>query len=274
LANFVLSIEKEKMKKGLSLFILFIINISGIIAQSNPDDYWLNNGFNDGDTVTTNSGYFYDDGGNDVYHENQDWTVRFCSENGNPITLDFSNFATHYGGPLPSGGEHALYDYMLVSYPPSADYVVYYNDTPEFSFTSQSTCINFGFHSDSDGDIDVDDLRLLTPDDVVDNILKPHYWDRWRADEIISQSVANILVDWVWGSGVHGIKKVQQALRLNDDGIVGRKTLAAVNKENPHDLFFIIKGLRIAFLYQICKSRPANKKFLNGWLNRLNNMEW
>jgi len=131
-----------------------------------------------------------------------------------------------------------------------------------------------GYDLDNDGDIDVDDLRLLTPDDVVDNILKPHYWDRWRADEIISQSVANILVDWVWGSGVHGIKKVQQALRLNDDGIVGRKTLAAVNKENPHDLFFIIKGLRIAFLYQICKSRPANKKFLNGWLNRLNNMEW
>jgi len=154
LANFVLSIEKEKMKKGLSLFVIFIIYISGIIAQSNPDDYWLNNGFNNGDTVKTNSGYFYDDGGNDVYHENQDWTVRFCSENGNPITLDFSNFATHYGGPLPSGGEHALYDYMLVSYPPSADYVVYYNDTPEFSFTSQSTCINFGFHSDSDGDID------------------------------------------------------------------------------------------------------------------------
>ena len=32
-------------------------------------------------------------------------------------------------------------------------------------------------------------------------ILKGEYWDRWKADEIRNQSVANLLVDWVWGSG-------------------------------------------------------------------------
>ena len=54
-----------------------------------------------------------------------------------------------------------------------------------------------GYDKDGDGDIDVDDLHLLTREDVVKRVLKPHYWDRWKADLITSQSVANILVDWV-----------------------------------------------------------------------------
>ena len=41
-----------------------------------------------------------------------------------------------------------------------------------------------GYDKDGDGDIDVDDLRLLTREDVVNRVLKPHYWDRWKADDI------------------------------------------------------------------------------------------
>jgi lysozyme family protein len=137
-----------------------------------------------------------------------------------------------------------------------------------------STYKKVGYDKDGDGDVDVDDLKLITDEDVERLILKPHYWDRWKADQIKSQSVANILVDWVWGSGVHGIKRVQEALRISVDGIVGRETISAVNSQNPHDFFFIIKGLRIAFLYEICRSRPANKKFLNGWLNRLEDLDF
>ncbi len=34
-----------------------------------------------------------------------------------------------------------------------------------------------GYDKDGDGDIDVDDLRLLTREDVVNRVLKPHYWE-------------------------------------------------------------------------------------------------
>ena len=61
-----------------------------------------------------------------------------------------------------------------------------------------STWKQVGYDKDGDGDIDVNDLHLLTRDDVVNRVLKPHYWDRCRADEIESQSIANIFVDWVW----------------------------------------------------------------------------
>jgi len=54
--------------------------------------------------------------------------------------------------------------------------------------------------------------------------LRPHYWERWQADRIRNQSVAELLVDWVWASGINGIKIPQQMLNLKPDGIVGEKT--------------------------------------------------
>lgn len=131
-----------------------------------------------------------------------------------------------------------------------------------------------GYDKDGDGDIDVDDLRLLTREDVVNRVLKPHYWDRWKADDIKSQSVANILVDWVWASGAHGIKIPQRLLGVSVDGIVGPKTLAAVNARNPRELFDMIKIARFDFIEDICRKCPANNKFKRGWMNRINDIAY
>lgn len=145
-----------------------------------------------------------------------------------------------------------------------------------------------GYDKDGDGDIDVDDLKLLTDADVRNRVLKPHYWDRWKADRIKSQGIANILVDWVWGSGKHGIVIPQRLLGVVPDGIVGEKTLAAVNAADPRQLFDAIFEARKKFLHDITNQSVAkyerkigrkatnaelkkhtNKRFINGWLNRL-----
>lgn len=151
-----------------------------------------------------------------------------------------------------------------------------------------STWKQCGYDKNGDGKIDVTDLKLISNADVRDRVLRPHYWNKWKADDIASQKVANILVDWVWGSGAHGIKKPQMLLGVAADGIVGPKTLAAVNSSNPDELFDSIYKARETFLKNIVNASVASyekkigrkatekellkytqKRFLKGWLNRL-----
>ena len=117
------------------------------------------------------------------------------------------------------------------------------------------------------------DLRNMT-DQQWETIFKKHFWDKWRADEIEDQSVANILVDWLWASGSYGIKIPQRVLGVSVDGIVGAKTIAAVNAKDGKQFFKEIRQERVDFIDRICTSRPQNKKFRKGWLNRINSLKY
>lgn len=114
----------------------------------------------------------------------------------------------------------------------------------------------------------VERLRGLSQE-TWEDIFVSMYWQRWRADMITSQAVANILVDWLWLSGGYGITIPQRVLGTRQDGIVGAKTLRAVNRSNPQELFDRIYRERLAFIDRICAFRPANNKFRRGWINRL-----
>lgn len=115
----------------------------------------------------------------------------------------------------------------------------------------------------------VSDLASMSYDIWLD-ILKTMFWDRWRADEIRDQKVAEMLVDWVWASGSYGVTLPQKALGVTADGIVGPQTLSAVNSRSATALLKTLKEERIAFVERICKSRPANLRFRSGWLRRIN----
>lgn len=149
-----------------------------------------------------------------------------------------------------------------------------------------------GYDKNSDGVIDTKDVKLLTVDDAT-SIMKKQFWDKWKADQIKDQSLANILVDWIWGSGKWGILKPQRILGVTADGVVGPKTLAALNSANSRALFNKIKASRAEFFNQIVKESVAayekkigrkatqaeklkytKQRFLKGWMRRLNAIEY
>lgn len=123
-------------------------------------------------------------------------------------------------------------------------------------------------------DATVEQLRNITDQQWL-HIFKNGYWDRFRADEIKSQSVANICVDWAWGSGpVTAAKRVQQLLGVKVDGIVGLKTLAAINRMDAKSLFYAIKSARLSFVYGIVEQSHSQARFLKGWCNRINDLKF
>lgn len=118
------------------------------------------------------------------------------------------------------------------------------------------------------------DLKNMKEDEW-NYIFKTGYWDKWKADEIKTQAIANIVVDWVWASGVYGIKFVQRILGVVDDGKVGPKTIAALNGyKNQKELFGKIWSRRKKHFDDIVKNNPSQKVFLKGWYNRLNSFKW
>jgi lysozyme family protein len=119
----------------------------------------------------------------------------------------------------------------------------------------------------------VNDLKNITPTQW-DYIFINGFWNRCKADEIKNQSVANSIVDWVFTSGTHGIRIIQRHLGIDDDGIIGDKTLAKINSADPLKLFNEIRELKIDYINRICAERPRNKVFKAGWLRRINSLKY
>lgn len=146
----------------------------------------------------------------------------------------------------------------------------------------------YGYDKNGDGKIDEKDVRLISEKDAT-NIMKKRFWDVWLGDQIKDQSLANTLVDWLWASGKWGIIRPQRLLGVKADGIVGPKTLAALNAQDPEKFFAKIKEDRKRYITEIVNSsvrkyekkigrkatykekmKWTNQRFQNGWLRRLN----
>lgn len=110
-------------------------------------------------------------------------------------------------------------------------------------------------------------LPVLEP--LVIEFYKSHYWDKIQLDKVCNDDVAGFVFDWFVNSGTAGIKSIQRALGLDDDGIVGRKTIHAINNYNGN-LLERLKIARTTFFKSIVRNDNSKAKFLQGWLNRVN----
>lgn len=119
-----------------------------------------------------------------------------------------------------------------------------------------------------------EELRKITIADW-EAIFKTMFWDVARADEIEDQNVANAVVDWIWMSGPSKLKTVQLIVGVEADGLVGPKTIAAINGfASQRDLFYQIQQARKNACEKIVAQNPSQRKFLRGWLNRINDLSY
>ena len=132
---------------------------------------------------------------------------------------------------------------------------------------------NMGYDKNGDSIINEVDIMLLTKEDAL-KVLKKGYWDKWEADEITNQSIAEQLVEWVWGSGIWGIKLPQRLLKLKEDGVVGPVTLKAINSADPKVLHSQLVAARLKFVDDIVKNNSSQSKFIKGWKNRINDFKF
>lgn len=120
----------------------------------------------------------------------------------------------------------------------------------------------------------IEQLKNMT-DEQWETIFRKGFWDKFKADEIANQSIADICVDWAWGSGtVTAIKQVQRILNVAVDGVVGKVTLSAINNEDPKTLFDKIMSARLSFIEAIVKRDPSQKVFIKGWRNRITSIKF
>ena len=132
------------------------------------------------------------------------------------------------------------------------------------------TLKEYHFDTNKDGVYTCEDVKALTLDNAK-SIYKKMFWDYFKADDIKNQSLAEYIVDGAINMGRGLIAKyVQTIVGVSVDGVVGTKTLEAINAHDQKDLYDKLKAKRVDRYNKIVENNPSQKKFIKGWMNRVN----
>lgn len=125
---------------------------------------------------------------------------------------------------------------------------------------------------DRDGDIDADDIRLITVD-IAHEIYLEDWWNR-HSYGAMHIEVGKRLFGFSMNMGAASAHRlVQRACRacgynLKDDGVLGPKTRAAINKCKPWELVVALRSEAAGHYRMIAERNGDLFVFLKGWLNR------
>jgi len=109
------------------------------------------------------------------------------------------------------------------------------------------------------------DIKNLTKEGAA-QIYWNEYWNAVHAEELpkgVGEVVANIAVNTGKGNASHWL---QNAIKVNSDGIIGENTIKISNQVSPKDTCDRL----LTHLEEFYKSIATGKKikYLKGWLNR------
>ncbi len=134
-----------------------------------------------------------------------------------------------------------------------------------------------GVDIDGDGDSDADDIRALTKK-FAKEIYYHRWWLKYRYERITNLTVATKVVDLAINMGANRAHKVvQRAVNhvypglLVVDGILGVKSLVAINHMPEKVLMDEIRLEAKEYYLSLVERNPKLNVFINGWLRRA---EW
>lgn len=113
----------------------------------------------------------------------------------------------------------------------------------------------------------------IPPSELVRSFYRQGWWDPIAGDDIKDQDVAYTLYSFATNSSAYkvpttAIKLAQVVVGTTPDGVVGPKTVAAINAMDP-DLFVARYALaRLSRYAAIVTKDKSQLKFLLGWVNR------
>ena len=95
-------------------------------------------------------------------------------------------------------------------------------------------------------------------------------WNKNNIGSIKHQMLANLLFDFIVHSGSkNAVKPLQRLVGVNDDGVIGQKTLQAINNADGDKLYLDLLEYRKQFLNNIVARDTSQSVFLKGWMNRI-----
>lgn len=134
-----------------------------------------------------------------------------------------------------------------------------------------------GMDINDDGTIDEKDIKALTQETVT-SIYKLHFWDPHHYGAINHQDIATKVFDLGVNIGSRTANVFLQRSAnyclgqhlLKVDGVVGKKTIEAVNSCHSDTLMNMLCQEACIYYSALCAKNPDLKVFLKGWLIRAN----
>ena len=122
------------------------------------------------------------------------------------------------------------------------------------------------------------DMQDLTKDFAKNIYLKKYYLGN-KLDKVVNDKVALSICDWAVNSGRNGTKNAQIAINqltnanLDVDGIIGNKTLEALNSVDSNKFLEVYHNLQRIYYKGKVEADRTQEGFLTGWLNRVQRKE-
>lgn len=126
----------------------------------------------------------------------------------------------------------------------------------------------YGIAKNANPSLDIKNLKWADAKEVYFN----HYWLAGSCDKMPGR-VASLHFDGCVNNGVGAASKfLQRAVSVDDDGNIGPHTLDAINNGDEYAICQAICDQRIDYYNRIVARKPDQKKYLTGWLRRINEM--